>query len=94
MLRQLQHRELLGELVEHAEFAGLGRMQAGDLDAAHRIANIQKAARLAALAVDRERMPDRRLHAEAVQHRAEDFVVIEAVDQRLRPAAVSSVTVP
>ena len=60
----------------------LGGIQAGDFDAAHGVANIQEAARLPALAIHRERMPDGRLHAKAVQHRAENFVVIEAIDQR------------
>ena len=69
------------------------RVQAGNLDAANRVANIEKAARLPALAIHRERMADGRLHAEAVQHRAENFVVIETVDERFIQA-VSSVTVP
>ena len=58
-------------------------IQTRDLDAAHGVANIQKTARLAALAVNRERMPDGRLNAEAIQHRAKYLVVIEAIDQRL-----------
>ena len=60
---------------------GARRIQAGDFDAAHGVANIQVAARLPALAVDRQRMAHGRLRAEAVQHRAEDLVVIEAVDE-------------
>ena len=61
MLRQFQHGELLGELIEDAALARRGRIQAGDLDAAHRVANIEEAARLSALAVHGERMSDRRL---------------------------------
>ena len=37
---------------------------------------------MAAFAVHSERMSDGRLHAEAIQHRAENFVVVEAIDQR------------
>ena len=70
-----------------------GRIQAGDLDAAHGVANVEEAARLPALAVDRQRMADGGLRAEAVQHRAEDLVVVEAVDQA-SSRAVSSVMVP
>ena len=55
-LRQLQHIELLRELVEHPEFTALGRVQAGDLDAANRVANVEEAARLATFAVYRQRI--------------------------------------
>jgi hypothetical protein len=82
-VRQFQHLELLGELIEHAALAGLGRIQAGQFDATHGVANIQIAARLSALAVHGQRISHGGLHAEPVQHRAENFVVIEAVDQRL-----------
>jgi hypothetical protein len=56
-LRQFQHRKLLGELIEDPALARLGRMKARQLDAAHRVANIQEAARLSALAIDRQRIP-------------------------------------
>ena len=56
-------------------------MMAGDLDAANGVANIEEAARLAALAVHGERMPDGRFDAKAVEHRAKYFVVIEAIDE-------------
>ena len=81
-LRQLQHRELLGELVEDAELARIGRIHAGDFDAANGVANVEEAARLSALAVDGDRMSGRRFNAEAIQRGAEDLVVVEAVDQR------------
>ena len=61
---------------------GIGRIQAGDLDAANGIADIQEPARLPALSVYRQRMSRRGLDAEAVQHRSKDVVVIETVDQR------------
>ena len=56
-------------------------MIAGNLDAADGVANIEEAARLSALAVNGDRMSDGRLDAEAVQRRAENLVVVEAVDQ-------------
>ena len=56
-VRELQHGKLLGELVEDPALARRGGVQARDLDALHRIANIEKAARLSALAVDGQRMP-------------------------------------
>ncbi len=55
------------------------RIQAREFNAADGIAQIEKAASLPAFAVDCERMSDRRLRAETVQHRAEDLVVVEAV---------------
>ena len=80
--RQFQYGKLFGELIEHPALARVGRIQARQFDAAHRIANVQKPARLAALSIHGERMSRRGLHAETVQHRAKDVVVIEAVDQR------------
>ena len=91
---ELEDRELLGELVEDPALARLGRVETGQLDAAHGVADVDVAARLPALAVDRQRVLDRRLHAEAVEHGAEHLVVVEAVDQRVRPAPTSSVSVP
>src|SRR5207245_9718819 len=58
-------------------------MVTGDFDAAHRVANVQEAARLPALAVHGQRLPNDRLHAEAVQHCSENIVVVETVDQCL-----------
>ena len=81
---QLFDREHLGELVEDAVLAFTRRVLERDLDAAHRVANVEERARLAAAAVDGQRMAERRLHAEAVQHRAEDVVVVVAVGQRRR----------
>ena len=57
-------------------------IQTGNLDAANSVADVEKAARLAAFAIDRQRMAERRLDAEAVEYGAENFVVVEAIDQR------------
>ena len=74
----------LGDLVEDLGLlAALGRVFQGDLDAAHGVANVDEGARLAAGAVNGERMSDRRLHQEAVQHGAVVAVVVKAVDQAL-----------
>src|SRR5579864_109779 len=75
---QLGNAELLGELVEHSELALGGGVQDGDLDAPDGVPYVEEASRLAAFAVNRDRMPDRGLCAEAVQHRAPDVVVVEA----------------
>src|SRR5438552_1445299 len=60
-LRQGLDRELLGELVEDPILALIGRVVEGQPDAGDRVPDVEEAARLAALAVDRERLPDRRL---------------------------------
>src|SRR5208282_953594 len=74
---ELRDRELLGELVEDAVFAGLGGFLDCDFDASHRVANVQVAAGLAAFAVHGERMPDRSLDTEPIEHRSPDSVVVE-----------------
>src|SRR5579862_3443326 len=76
-VRQLADGELLRELVEDAVFAGLGGFLDRDLDTSHGVANIQVAARLAALAVHGQRMPNGRLDTETVEHGAPDSVVVE-----------------
>src|SRR3954454_5483048 len=78
---EMNYRELLKELVEDAHLTGFGGVEAGELDAAHGVANVEVPARLAALAVDRQRVPDRGLDAEAVERGAEDVVVVKPVDQ-------------
>ena len=60
----------------------------GELDALERVADVEEAAGLPALAVDGERVTDHRLHAEAVQDRAEVLVVVEAGDQPLVPGGL------
>src|SRR5450631_3400753 len=72
-LRELQDSELLGELVEDTELALLCRIQACDLNAAHGIANVQEAAGLSALAINRERVTQSGLCTETIQHRPKNF---------------------
>ena len=76
-LGELQDRERLGELVVHAHLATLGGVRDGELDALQGVEDVEVAARLAALAVHRERMADHRLQAEPVQRGAEHVVVVE-----------------
>src|ERR1700740_293511 len=80
-LRELQNRELLGELVENPAFASRRGFHAGKLDATYRVTNVEKASRLPAFAIHGERMADRSFDAEAVQHRTEYFIVIEPIDK-------------
>ena len=90
---ELVDAELLRELVVDAHLAAVGRVEECQLDAAHGVADVEEAAGLAALAVDGHRVTDGRLDAEAVERRAEDVVVVEAVEQ---PGCiwVCGVTVP
>src|SRR5207244_8109201 len=48
------------------------------LDAAHGVADVEETSGLPALAVNRERVSDGSLRAEAVEHRAPYVVVVEA----------------
>ena len=80
-ISELADRELLCELVEHAELALVGRVQDGQLDAAQRVSDVQVTPRLATFAVDGEGVADHRLHAEPVQRRSEHLVVVEAGGQ-------------
>ena len=82
-VRQLQNRKLFGELVENAEFAFERGVQTSDFNAANRVANIQKSSGLAALPVNRKRLPGYRLHTKPIQDRSENFVIVKAVDQHL-----------
>src|ERR1700719_2781966 len=77
-LRQRLDRELLGELIEDAVLALGGRVLERESHAGDRIADIEEAARLPALPVDRQRQSERALDAKAVEHRAPDRVVVEA----------------
>src|SRR5215210_2519507 len=78
-LGELPDRELLSKLVEYPHLAALGGVFHCELDAAHRVADVEVAPRLGTVAVDRERMAYGRLHTEAVEDRSEDFLVVEAV---------------
>ena len=59
----------------------LRRVRERELDAAHRVLDVDEGAGLAAGAVNGQRIADRRLDQEAVQHRAVVAVIVEAVDQ-------------
>ena len=83
LLGQVGDVEDLGELVEDAVLAGGRRVLGRQRDALERVDDVQEAARLAALAVHRERVADHGLHGEAVERRAEQLVVVEAGDQAL-----------
>jgi len=58
-----------------------GGILAGDFNAAYGVANVEKAAALAAFAVHGEGMSDDGFDAEAVEYGAENFVVIETIDE-------------
>src|SRR5207253_10660252 len=81
-LRQLPDRELLGELVEDAVLTALRWMLDADADALHRVTDVEESSGLAAPSIDGERLAHRRLHAETVEHRAPDDVVVEPRGQR------------
>ena len=83
-LGQVAHAVGLGRLVEHRDaLAGRRRVVDRDLDAAHRVADVDERPRLAARAVHRQGVADGGLHQEAVEHRAVVAVVVEAVDEPL-----------
>ena len=89
LLRQLADGERLGELVEHPELAGLGRVSDGQLDTGERVPDVEEAARLAALAVHGQRLAGCSLDHETVEHGPEHRVVVETrrqigVQRRLR----------
>src|SRR5262249_52070568 len=80
-MSQVHNGELLGKLIVNTALsAGCGVMT-GNLYASHGVANIKETACLAALAVNGKRLADGGLHAEAVQHRAEDVVVVKPIDE-------------
>src|SRR6202050_4295894 len=81
LLCDVEYRELLGELVTDLTFFFGRRIKTGEFNAPNGIPDIQKSACLAALSVDRQRLADGRLHAETIQNRAKDFVVIQTIDQ-------------
>src|ERR1700733_8680323 len=64
-LSNFQNRELLGELIEHPAVPPCRGIQACDFDATHRVADIQKSARLAALAAFGKVLAGHRLSADA-----------------------------
>ena len=93
-LRQVDDAVHLGGLVvDPHPLAALGRVGDRQLDTSHGVADVDERARLAARPVDRQRVADRGLHEEPVQHGAVVAVVVEAVDEPL-VLDVSSVCVP
>ena len=81
-LGQVQNAEQFRELVEHSEFTGVGRRFDRQFHAAHRIANVQETAGLAALAIHRQRVAHGGLDTEAVERCAEHAVIVQPVDQQ------------
>src|SRR5262249_20935201 len=81
LVGEVADRGRLGELVEDAILTALRGVLDRQLDASHGVPDVEEAARLSAAAVDRQRVPDGRLDAEAVQRRAEHLVVVEPVDE-------------
>src|ERR1700675_5170799 len=82
-VRDVENRKALRKLVEHAALAGLGGIEAVQLDAPDGISNIEKAARLPSAAVHSEGRSNRRLHAKAVQNRAEPLVETKRIVRAL-----------
>ena len=81
---QVAHPVGLGHLVEDLHpHAALGRVGQRQLDTAGHVLDVDERPRLTAGAVHGERIADRGLHQEAVQHGAVVAVVIEAVHQPL-----------
>ena len=80
-VREVEHAEGLRELVEDPVLALAGRVEAGELDARQRVADVERAARLSALPVDGQRVAGHGLDREPVEHRPEDAVVVEAGEQ-------------
>src|ERR1700733_6214982 len=64
--RQVENRELLSELIVDAEFTRLGGVQASQLYAADRIANVEESTGLTTFSIHREWIANRCLGAEAV----------------------------
>ena len=74
----------LGHLVQDLDpLAARRRVLQRQFDAADRVLNVDEGPGLAAGAVDRQRIADRRLHQKPVQHRAVVAVIVEPVDQPL-----------
>src|SRR6202021_4245865 len=82
--REFENRELLCELVVHPALAARGRILASDLDAANRIAYVEEATHLSALAVHGKWLADRRLHTKTIEHGSEHAVIGDAIDRGCR----------
>ena len=79
--RELIDAPHLGNLVEDTHASLLRRIIDGELNAAHGVTDVEVAPRLSSFPVDGERVSDGGLHAEAVQCRAKDAIVVESVDE-------------
>ena len=73
---QLVDRKLLSKLVEDPELAFGGRRVDSQLDAPHRVPDVQVAPGLAALAVHSQRVADGGLDDKPVEGRAKDAVIV------------------
>ena len=81
-LGEIAHPVRLGHLVEDLHpLAAPRAVRKRQLDAAHRVLDVDEGAGLAARAVHRQRIVDRRLDQEAVEHRAVVAVIVEPVDE-------------
>src|SRR5467141_4412602 len=82
-MRQFQDGKLFRELIVDPALASGCRVVTSDLDATHRVPNVEETACLSALPVNGERLADGRLYAETIKDGAENVVIIEPIDQRL-----------
>ena len=75
---------MLGELVEDPKIATVSGIAGGDINAGQSIADIQKAPRLPARAIDRQGQTCHGLDQKAVQHRTENMIIMERGPQLIR----------
>jgi len=92
---QLAHAMRFSHLVQDLNpLAMFGWMLDRQLHAADSVLDVDERASLPARSMHRQRMADRRLHQEAVQHGPIVTVVVEAVDQALVHAGFDSICTP
>lgn len=95
LLGQFAHLMALSHLVEDLDPLALGGgVLQGQLDALHRVTDVDEGAGLAARAVHGQGVADGGLHQEAVQNRAVVAVVVEAVRQARVPVGGIGVGAP
>src|ERR1700733_3163649 len=82
-LGQLQNGKLLCELIENSKLSRFCGILDRQPNTVHRVTNIEEAAGLAAGAIYRQGKAQSRLHAETIQHRSPDCVVVEPCSQRV-----------
>src|SRR5438874_4982857 len=78
---EFQDVEGLRELVEDSVFSWGRRVHNREFDASQSVSDIQEAATLPALAINRQGHLRYRLDAEAIDSRAENFVIVKAGSQ-------------